>query len=69
MYNDELEKALGTFANVNIALPIFPNDLNAKEKTEAQLAMEQLNKDVAIIRDRISLRQKDIYSVFMMSIL
>lgn len=62
LYNDELEKALGTFTNVNIALPIFPNDLNAKEKTEAQLAMEQLNKDVAIIRDRISLRQKDIYS-------
>ena len=62
LYNDELEKALSTFADVNIVLPTFPNDLNAKERTDAQLAIEQLNNDLTIIRDRIILRQKDIYN-------
>ena len=62
LYNEELGKALVSFADINVALPMFPNDLNAKEKYEAQLAIEQLNKDVAVIREKIILRQKDIYN-------
>lgn len=61
LYNNELDTALNRFVDWVIDLPAFPNNLNSNEITNVQLAIEQLNKDVAEIRNKIILRKKDIY--------
>ncbi len=61
LYNNELDKAISMFPDVAIDLPVFPNGLNSKEIINVQLAIEQLNKDVVAIRNKIILRKKDIY--------
>lgn len=61
-YSEALDEAIDAFADVEMDLPEFPNRLNEKERTVAQLAMEQLNKDVAAVRNRIVQRKRDIYS-------
>lgn len=61
LYNNELDSALNRFVDLANDLPVFPNNLNSNEITNVQLAIEQLNKDVAAIRNKIILRKKDIY--------
>lgn len=63
MYSEALDDALGALTDVDMALPEFPGRLNEREKTVAQLAVEQLNKDVSAVRKRIVLRKRDIYGV------
>lgn len=62
VYNDELDKAMALFVIDEITIPVFPK-LNEKEKTALQLAIEQLNKDIKIIRNRIEQRKRDIYGI------
>lgn len=62
LYRATLDQAMGEFAQVEVTLPILP-PLNDTEKRRAQLAIEQLNKDLDIIRDRIDQRKRDIYGV------
>lgn len=61
LYNKELDTAIQRFPDIATALPVFPNNLNSKEIKDVQFAIEQLNKDVAIIRNKITLRKRDIY--------
>lgn len=63
MYSEALDEAMGAFVDVEMAIPGFPDRLNKKERTAAQLATEQLNKDVAAVRNRIVQRKRDIYGV------
>lgn len=62
-YSEELDKAMNVFADITTALPIFPDKLNEKEYTAAQLAIEILNKDVAAIRSKIVQRKRNLYGV------
>lgn len=62
VYNDELDKAMALFVIDEITIPVFPK-LNEKEKTALQLAIEQLNKDIKIIQNRIEQRKRDIYGI------
>ena len=62
-YSEELDKAMNVFADIATALPIFPDKLNEKEYTAAQLAIEILNKDVAAIRSKIVQRKRNLYGV------
>lgn len=61
VYNKELDAAIHMFSDITTILPVFPNNLNSKEIKDVQLALEQLNKDVAMIRNKIILRKRDIY--------
>lgn len=63
IYNEALDEAMNAFVDVEMALPEFPDGLNEKERTVAQLATEQLNKDLDAVRKRIVQRKKDIYGV------
>ncbi len=60
-YNNELDVAMSMFVDIATDLPVFPNGLNANEITGTQLAIEQLNKDVAAIKNKIMLRKNNIY--------
>lgn len=62
-YSEELDKAMNVFADIATDLPIFPNKLNEKEHTEAQLAIEILNKVVTAIRNKIAQRKRDLYGI------
>ncbi len=61
LYNEELDTAIELFPDMATTLPAFPNNLNSKEIKDVQLAIEQLNKDVATIKNRIKVRKRDIY--------
>lgn len=61
LYNKELDTAIELFPDMATTLPAFPNNLNSKEIKDVQLAIEQLNKDVTTIKNRIKLRKRDIY--------
>ena len=61
-YSEELDNAMALFVIDEITLPTFPQ-LNEKEKTALQLAMEQLNKDIKAVRNCIEQRKRDIYGV------
>lgn len=61
LYNKELDAAISGFTDVKTELPAFPEGVNSREITNAQLAIEQMNKDIAIIKNKITLRKKDIY--------
>lgn len=63
IYREELDKAMNVFADITTDLPVFPNKLNEKEYTEAQLAIEILNKVVVAIRNKIIQRKRDLYGV------
>ena len=63
IYSAELDKVMSTFVDVELDLSEFPDKLNEKEKMTAKLASEQLNKDLVAVRNKISLRKKDIYGV------
>lgn len=62
-YGKELDTMISSFDDVELSMPEFPKDLNEKEKNAVRLAVEQLNKDVAIVRNRINQRKKDLYGV------
>jgi energy-coupling factor transporter ATP-binding protein EcfA2 len=66
-YSKELDSMISSFDDVEFSMPEFPNDLNEKEKNAARLAGEQLNNAVAIVRDRINQRKKDLYGVLDMT--
>lgn len=61
LYNKELDTAIELFPDMATTLPAFPNNLNSKEIKDVQLAIEQLNKDVTTIKNRIKVRKRDIY--------
>lgn len=63
IYNYALDNAIGGFADVEITLPGFPGRLNEKERAAAQFATEQLNKKLAVVRNRITLRKKNVFGV------
>lgn len=63
IYSKALDEAMDVFVDVEMAIPKFPDRLNEKERTAAQLAIEQLNRDVAVVRNRIVQRKRDIYGV------
>lgn len=60
IYRAALDRTLSEFAKIEMTLPVLP-PLNDNEKRIAQLALEQLNKDLEIIRDKIDQRKRDIY--------
>lgn len=62
VYRASLDQALDEFAHFEVVLPMLPS-LNDTEKRRAQLAIEQLNKDLEIIRNKIDQRKRDIYGV------
>lgn len=62
VYRASLDQALDEFAHFEVALPMLP-PLNDIEKRRAQFVIEQLNKDLDIIRDKIDQRKRDIYGV------
>lgn len=61
LYNKELDTAIELFPDMATTLPAFPNNLNSKEIKDVQLSIEQLNKDVTTIKNKINVRKKDIY--------
>ena len=61
-YRATLDLAMGEFAHFEVVLPMLP-PLNDTEKRRAQLAIEQLNKDLDIIRNKLDQRKRDIYGV------
>lgn len=67
LYNKELDTAVEWFPDMATTLPVFPNNLNTKEIKDVQLAIEQLNKDVATIKNKINVRKKDIYGTMEVS--
>ena len=67
LYNKELDTAIEWFPDMATTLPVFPNNLNTKEIKDVQLAIEQLNKDVATIKNKINVRKKDIYGTMEVS--
>ncbi len=58
-YSKALDEAMELFTDVVMDAPTLPNVLN--ESIGVQLATEQLNKDVAVVRNRIAQRKNDIY--------
>lgn len=62
IYRTSLNQAIGEFAHFEVVLPMLP-PLNETDKRRAQLAIEQLNKDLDIIRNKIDQRKRDIYGV------
>lgn len=62
IYRALLDQTLGKFAHFEVVLPMLP-PFNDAEKRRVQLAIEQLNKDLDIIRNRIDQRKRDIYGV------
>lgn len=62
IYRAALDQAMGEFAHFEVVLPILPPLIDT-EKKHAQLAIEQLNKDLDIIRNKIGQRKRDIYGV------
>lgn len=67
LYNKELDRAIEWFPDMATTLPVFPNNLNTKEIKDVHLAIEQLNKDVATIKNKINVRKKDIYGTMEVS--
>lgn len=63
IYSESLDKAKGVFMDVPMILPPFPEKINEQEITAAKLAIEQLNRDIAFVRDKIVQRKSDIYGV------
>lgn len=63
IYSTALDESINTFVNVDMPLPEFPDKLNEKERISAQLATEQLNKDIIAVRNKIAQRKKNIYGV------
>lgn len=66
-YNVALDKEMDVFTEIKNDFPTFPNKLNEKELTAAILAIEQLNKDISLVRNKIDLRKRDIYGVITMA--
>ena len=67
LYSKELDAAIEWFPDMATTLPVFPNNLNTKVIKDVQLAIEQLNKDVATIKNKINIRKKDIYGTMEVS--
>lgn len=63
-YSMALDRAMDLFAEIKTDLPIFPDKLNEKEQTAAIFAIEQLNKDMTLVRNKIGQRKRDIYGEF-----
>ena len=63
-YSIALDRAMDLFAEIKTDLPIFPDKLNEKEQTAAIFAIEQLNKDMTLVRNKIGQRKRDIYGEF-----
>lgn len=61
-YREALDQAMVLFVKVEIMMPVFPKP-NDKENVALQLAIEQLNKSLKEIRDRIDQRKRDIYGI------
>ena len=60
-YEDMLDDALRTFATVETPLPEFGGGLNERELNAVLTAQANLNHILDIVRDRISLRKRNIY--------
>lgn len=63
VYSMALDEAMSTFVNVEMDLSVFPEKMNEKEKSIAQLATEQLNKDVIAVCNTIVQRKRNIYGI------
>lgn len=62
-YSSDLDKAMESFIEVKIDFSEFPDKLNKNERLAVLVAAEQLNKDIGIVREKISRRKNDIYSI------
>lgn len=60
-YSNALEQAMGTFANVEMAIPQLPQ-ASANELLALQSATDRLNKFLAYVRSKIGQRRGDIYT-------
>lgn len=62
-YSSDLDKAMESFIEVKIDFSEFPDKLNKNERLAVLVAAEQLNKDIGNVREKISCRKNDIYSI------
>lgn len=62
-YSSDLDKAMESFIEVKIDFSEFPDKLNKNERLAVLVAAEQINKDIGIVREKISRRKNDIYSI------
>lgn len=62
-YSSDLDKAMESFIEVKIDFSEFPDKLNKNERLAVHVAAEQLNKDIGVVREKISRRKNDIYSI------
>jgi len=61
-YSETLDEAMRAFTDVEITIPEFPNKLYEKEIKDVRIATDQLNKDLASVRNKITLRKRNIYA-------
>lgn len=62
-YSSDLDKAMESFIESKIDFSEFPDKLNKNERLAVLVAAEQLNKDIGVVREKISRRKNDIYSI------
>lgn len=62
-YSSDLDKAMESYIEVKIDFSEFPDKLNKNERLAVHVAAEQLNKDIGVVREKISRRKNDIYSI------
>lgn len=63
VYSKELDNSLASFGNVEQILPVFPANINDREILNAQRAMEELNRTILKVRNKITSRKQDVYGV------
>lgn len=63
VYSKELDNNLASFGDVEQILPVFPANINDREILKAQRAMEELNRAILKVRNKITLRKQDVYGV------
>lgn len=63
MYSEALDEILVTLSDVDLSLSNLPDKAFEKEKADVKLALVQLNKDIAAVRNKVARRKRDLYSV------